>query len=395
MRRWTNRTFPIKNSTCRVMTIFAGMVAAVIAAPVATANPIDMAYENVLSTLRMPEAGGAVIMDQELPPSLLAAGLRPGDIIHRLDGRRIMSLSRWRKLVLSAPVVKNTAKIDVVRGNRNLIITAGSPIAGLHVMMVRAGVSAPLGPTPEPPRRLKYDWSFLHCPAGQVTNPNTDRWFVLHMDHYVVGALHIRVTRRIHGWLLDWNLISISNGPLLAQRWRIRFHVGNGHDAPVFTLVGLERLLVNQALRVVACGDKLVLYRKTTSLWTLHHAIPMPAVFLVADALKGKNGTTAAIGEIGLSRLASRRGCTIQIGSTADITIGGVGYRARMVRVRWLAKRQMLFYFAGNRLIAAKLGNGLTAFRIASGVIARNIIGTRRWIEVPKQTIAVSDGGRH
>jgi hypothetical protein len=145
---------------------------------------------------------------------------------------------------------------------------------------------------------------------------------------------------------------------------------------------------------VIARGNKLVLYHRHISLWTTHRAIPMPALFLVADALQGRRGTTAAIAEIGLSRLSSRRGCTIQIGSTTDVTIGGVGYREEMVRVRWLAKRQMLFYFAGHRLIAADLGHGLRAFRIASGIIARDIIGKRRWIEVAKRPAAVPDRGR-
>ena len=394
MMRLNNRHLSIKTPICRAAAILTGLVLAVMTASITVANPIDKAYENVLSTLRMPGADGAVIMDQELPPSLLSAGLRPGDIIHRLDGRRILSLSRWRNLLSSAPLVTHAAKLDVVRGNRNLIVTAGSQIAGLHLTMVRSGVAAPLGPIPESPRRLRYNWSFLRRARGQITNSNTDRWFILHLDHYVVGALHVRVTRRIHGWLLDWNLISISNGPLLAQRWRIRFHIGDGQSTPAFTLVGLERLLVNRTLRVIARGNKLVLYRKHISLWTTHRAIPMPALFLVADALQGRPGTTAAIAEIGLSRLSSRRGCTIQIGSTTDVTIGGVGYRAEMVRVRWLAKRQMLFYFAGHRLIAADLGHGLRAFRIASGIIARDIIGKRRWIEVAKRPAAVPDRGR-
>jgi hypothetical protein len=383
-----------KLRTCRAIAIPIGLISVGVASSIAGANPIDRAYEKVLSALRMPEAGGAVVMDQELPPSLLAAGLRPGDIIRRLDGRRILNLARWRKLLSSAPTAENAAKMQVVRGDHNLILTVGSQIAGLHLMMVRSGVAAPLGPIPESAHRLKYNWSFLRHTRGQISNPNTNRWFILHLDHYVVGALHIRVTRRIHGRLLDWNLISISNGPLLAQRWRIRFHIGDGHSAPAFTLVGLERQLISQTLRVTARGNKLLLYRSNTSLWTLHHAIPMPAVFLVADALQGNRGTTAAINEIGLSRLASRRGCTIQIGSTVDITIGGVGYRARIVRVRWLAKRQVLFYFAGHRLIAANLGHGLSAFRIASGIIARDIIGKRRWIEVLKRPAAVPDRGR-
>ncbi len=364
------------------------------AAPcLAVGNPLLGAYRHILGVLRQPTANGAVIMDQELPPALLSAGLRPGDIIERIDGRRVLTLQRWQKL--AAAVADKPAKLQIVRGSRNTIITAGSQIDGLHLMMVRAGAAAPLGPVPSTRAKITFNWAFLHHSIGEVTNPNTDRWLLLRQDHYVVGALHLRVVRRIHGWMLDWNLIAVSGGPLLAQRWRIRFYPGNGHSAPAFTLVGMDRHFIHTSLRVIAKGRKLMLYPSRQTLWSTHYAIPMPALFLLADALSGKKGTTAGVSEIGFSRLATRRGCTIQIGPVEDITVGGVGYRAKRVSVRWLAQRQARFYFAGHRLIAANLQGGLSAIRVASRAIAHDIIGKRRWIEVSASARSASAKGSH
>ncbi len=355
-------------------------------------NPLRNAYRHILGVLRQPGANGAIIMDQELPPALLAAGLRPGDIIQRINGRRVLTLQRWHRL---ADAVGEPAKLEIVRGNRNVIITAGPQIETLHLMMARAGVAVPLGPIPDPPTDIKFNWAFLHRLPGQIVNPNTHRWFLLRQDHYVVGALHLRVTRRIHGWLLDWNLIAISGGPLLAQRWRIRFYTGDGHSNPAFTLVGLNRQLIHTSLHVLANGSKLVVYRSHRKIWSIQNAVPMPALFLLADALMGHKGTTDAISEIGFSRLATRCGCTVQEGPVEDITIGGVGYRAKRVVVRWLAMRQAQFYFAGHRLIAADLQGGLSAIRIASGAIARDIIGQHRWIEVSATKSATHIKGMH
>ncbi len=359
----------------------------------AVGNPLLGAYRHILGVLRQPTANGAVIVDQELPPALLAAGLRPGDIIERIDGRRVLTLQRWQKL--AATVADKPAKLQIVRGSRNTIITAGSQINGLHLMMVRAGAAAPLGPVPIARAKIKFSWAFLRHSMGEVSNPNTHRWLLLRQDHYVVGALHLRVVRRIHGWMLAWNLIAVSGGPLLAQRWRIRFYTGNGHSTPAFTLVGMDRHFIRTSLRVIAKGRKLMLYPSRQTLWSTHYAIPMPALFLLADALEGPKGTTAGISEIGFSRLATRRGCTLQVGPVEDVTVGGVGYRAKLVLVHWLALRQARFYFAGHRLIAADLQGGLSAIRIASGAIAHDIIGKRRWIEVPASGQPVTAKGGH
>lgn len=378
--------------------ITAGLAAAILvvgcAASCASASsPLKNAYEKILGVLRQPTADGAVVMDQELPPALLAAGLRPGDIIRRIDGRRVITRQRWQQL--TASVADNSAKLEIVRDGRNAIITVGPQIAGLHIWMVRAGVAAPFGPVPDSRADVNFNWGFLHRAAGAVTNPCTHRWFLLRQDHYVVGALHLRVTRRLHGWLLDWNLIAVSGGPLLAQRWRIRFYPGDGQRAPAFTLVGLERDLIHNTLRVISRGRKLQLYPAGRHIWSAHGAVPMPAIFLLADALVGHKGTTADISEIGFSRLATRYGCTLRIGPTEAVTIGGVDYRARLVDLHWLARRQARFYFAGHRLIAADLQGGLSAIRIASRAIARDVIGKRRWVEVANNATIVPAKGKH
>lgn len=358
----------------------------------APANPLNQSYNEILSTLHQPGADGLVVIDQELRPGLIAAGLRPGDLIQRLAGRRVRDQAKWRRILSQSGVAAKPVKLQIVRGVKNLIITAGPQIGSVHLLAVRAGAAAALGPTPAPRARRKLDWSFLHHQGRAVSNRNINRWFILIEAHYVVGALHLKVQRRHTGWLLIWNLISISGGPLRAQRWRVRFFPGNCIAAPAFTMVDMTRSVVGSQLSVVPHGTTLEILPRHIRLWSYPHAIPMPALFLVADALPRNSGLVMPIREIGFRALAARRGCTLEVMHPADITIGGVAYHADVVDARWLTIRQCKFYFAGHRLIAAKLAGGLMALRVASRGIVAGVIGKKRWIEVGHRT--KTNGGR-
>lgn len=347
-------------------------------------SPIQRANERVLSVLRQPSASGLAIISLELPPRLLAAGLRPGDIISHADGSPVRTKHDLRHLT---SVVKKIGEkkipILVARGEKLIHLHIAPQPLHVAVVPVVAGTAAPLGPLATPPGQYRWHWNqvpTLQPVRGRVLGHNS--WYLLLRHGEVTGALHLTISRHNTHWLLHWNCQAIRHTGLTPARWTIHFTTANGPFAVPLRLKTLIWREKRRSVRAIPEGNTLALTVRTLNrtqlvnlATTRQMLVPMPAIALLAAALPHRTGVVASLAELSASSLATRLNCSLRSMGQGHLRMDGVTVKGWRVDLLRFATVQETFFFASDGTLLAINGpHGIQALHVASHAVVRHVI---------------------
>ena len=359
------------------------------------AQTLQGVYQRVLAVMRQPPATGVLVISLQLPPAALKAGLRPADILTRVDGRPIPNAAALHQAIRAVAGNSHAVlRVRAVRGSRIIVLHLPPAALELSVLPVLAGAPAPLNPTATPRRRLNLHWNrapTVQPQPGQILGH--DMWLLVFDHDLACGSLHITISRLGRRWTLHWNLAVLRGGPLVAQRWRIRFVTTRARAARPFRL---EELQWRQPSRTVIARDQgRELAGKVTQdgrTQAFRHpsvpgAVPVPALVAVAAAMPRRAGVVLPLAELSDRTLSTRLGCVLQSLGRVKTTIGGVKNRVWAVRALWLDIPQMTFFFSKDgALLKIKWGAHRTAVKVASPGVVRQVFPGDSLEQIPAKT---------
>lgn len=367
-------------------------------APVAS-SALQQTNQKVLSILRQPPASGLAVISLELRPGLVISGLKPGDIISRVDGSPVRTISELRHVVHSAQSIgEKSLPILVARKNQivHLFLPPTMPHVGL--MPVTAGTAVPLGPTATAPG--KFHWHLTQVPTVQPSRRQIlghHSWYLLMRRHEVIGALHLGIWRHGSRWRVEWNQQAVHPGPLQPARWNIAVRSTSGVTAKPWWLRTILWAQPGRTVRAHWLADTLNLNihaagetgsMKLTT--TRQMLIPTPAIALLAAAMPHRPGVVVDLAELSAATLATRLNCSLETMGIRPLNMDGLtASKCWQVNLLRFSVVQETFFFASDgTLLAIQLPRHVQAVHVASHAVVRHVIPANRVSSLPKPTPA-------